>query len=257
MGHKAFTHDNRICPHGAHITLPSNLQTLIDSLEGPGQPPLDNINVPFALSHEIWDWACAMETEYKEATKHLPGSVIRLHAILLPQNPDPALSNEFMDILTPFKDVTELRKHLKLMKTRSTSGPIGITVEHLLYASDQTLGAFLLPLRLRGFLRRRHESGGGKPRVFRLSVKSAPFTNQMKSSDPSPSLKYPTNRSQPPLPQGSQAYSSSTNSSTQAISVSYKVARCQYPSASSRLCTKEPGRNTPKPVTATIATQDS
>jgi hypothetical protein len=49
-----------------------------------------------------------------------------------------------MDILTTFKNVTELRKHLKLMKTGSTSGPLGITVEHLLYASDKTLEVFLL-----------------------------------------------------------------------------------------------------------------
>jgi hypothetical protein len=128
----------------AHIALPSNLQTLIDSLGGPDHFPLGKINVPFVLSQKIWDWACAMEAEYKEAAKKMPGSAKCLHAILLPKTLDPTLSNEFMDILIPFKDVTELRKHLRLTKKGSTSGPLGITVEHLLRASDETLGAFLL-----------------------------------------------------------------------------------------------------------------
>jgi hypothetical protein len=100
--------------------------------------------VPFSVAAATWRWATAMQLEHEEAKVCLPSAVGHLYDALQAPAPPEGLSRTqlaeaFNGLLRPFKDVKELREALKRMKRGSTSGPLGVSVEHLIYATDEVL----------------------------------------------------------------------------------------------------------------------
>ena len=127
----------------AHVRLPKKLTTFLSSPEALISSA-NSIWVPFTLSHAIWKWACTMETECTHAFEYLPDSISRIHASLKPDLPNPTLLARFMELLKPFQNIEEMITYLKKLNKDSTSGPLGITVTHLLLAGHETHEALLL-----------------------------------------------------------------------------------------------------------------